>query len=106
MEDVSTYPLWRIPVLSSHICPSCKSLCRGGWRLNYESCRGHNFAVWDVAVSPLGHYFASASADRTARIWITERAAPLRVLAGMHICDFLLSCERLAARLMSQCTAH
>ena len=44
--------------------------------------RGHNFPVWDVAAGPAGHYFASASADRTARVWATERARPLRLLAG------------------------
>lgn len=31
-----------------------------------------------------GHYFASASADRTARVWSTERAQPLRTLVGHH----------------------
>lgn len=47
-------------------------------------CRGHVFPVWDVAAAPLGQYFASASGDRTARVWITERAQSLRMLAGHH----------------------
>lgn len=46
--------------------------------------RGHVFPVWDVAAAPLGHYFASASGDRTARVWVTERAHSLRMLAGHH----------------------
>ena len=54
------------------------------------SCRGHNFPVWDVASSPHGFYFASASADKTARVWCTERATPLRILAGEPICMQLL----------------
>ena len=49
------------------------------------SCRGHNFPVWDVASSPYGFYFASASADKTARVWCTERATPLRILAGEYM---------------------
>jgi transcription initiation factor TFIID subunit 5 len=40
--------------------------------------------VWACAFAPLGHYFASASADRTARLWCTERGRPLRLLAGHH----------------------
>ena len=48
-----------------------------------STCRGHMFPVWDVASSPHGLYFASGSADRTARLWSTERAQPLRILAGV-----------------------
>ena len=47
--------------------------------------RGHVFPVWDVATAPLGHYFASASADHSARVWVTERAQSLRLLAGEHL---------------------
>ena len=46
--------------------------------------RGHGFPVWDVAWAPAGHYFGSAGADRTARLWCTERARQLRLLAGHH----------------------
>lgn len=52
--------------------------------LCHDDNRGHCFPVWDVAAGPLGHYFASASADRTARVWCTERAQPLRLLVGHH----------------------
>ena len=48
------------------------------------SCRGHVFPVWDVAAAPQGQYFASASADRCARVWVTERPQSLRLLAGHH----------------------
>lgn len=33
---------------------------------------GHSFPVWDVKFSPLGSYFASCSADRTAKLWILK----------------------------------
>ncbi|THF96491.1 hypothetical protein TEA_022551 [Camellia sinensis var. sinensis] len=36
--------------------------------------------------SPLGHYFASASHDRTARIWSVDRIQPLRIMAE-HLSD-------------------
>ena len=48
--------------------------------------RGHSSACWDVSFAPLGHYVASASRDRTARVWATDRAQPLRIMAG-HIAD-------------------
>jgi WD40 repeat protein len=36
--------------------------------------------------SPVGHYFASASHDRTARIWSMDKIQPLRIMAG-HLAD-------------------
>ncbi|XP_022809878.1 transcription initiation factor TFIID subunit 5-like [Stylophora pistillata] len=36
--------------------------------------------------SPRGHYFASASHDRTARLWSTDQPQPLRIFAG-HVSD-------------------
>lgn len=36
--------------------------------------------------SPRGHYFATASHDRTARLWSTDHPQPLRILAG-HVSD-------------------
>lgn len=44
---------------------------------------GHMFPVWDVAFAPTTpYYFASAGADRMARMWCTERLHPLRMFAG------------------------
>ena len=51
--------------------------------------RSHSLPVWDVDCAPsaaLGPYWASASADRTARLWSLERIQPLRVFAG-HLSD-------------------
>ena len=36
--------------------------------------------------SPRGHYFATASHDRTSRLWSTDHPQPLRILAG-HVSD-------------------
>ena len=44
--------------------------------------KGHDNPVWDIAVAPRGAYFASASLDRTVRLWHTEYAFPLRIFAG------------------------
>lgn len=44
--------------------------------------RGHLSPVWSVAWSPAGYYFASAGADATARIWVTDRPTPVRLLVG------------------------
>ena len=51
-------------------------------RANLAAYRGHLFPVWDVAACPGGLYAATASADRTARVWSTERTQSLRILAG------------------------
>ncbi|KZV57940.1 protein with unknown function [Dorcoceras hygrometricum] len=60
------------------------------WSMNFDAnlvCyKGHNYPVWDVQFSPVGHYFASASHDRTARIWSVDRIQPLRIMAG-HLSD-------------------
>jgi transcription initiation factor TFIID subunit 5 len=48
--------------------------------------KGHNYPVWDVQFSPLGYYFATASHDRTARLWSTDHVFPLRIFAG-HLSD-------------------
>jgi len=38
--------------------------------------------VWSVAFSPSGYYFASAGADATARLWVTDRPSPVRLFVG------------------------
>ena len=50
------------------------------------SYRGHQQPIWSVEWSPLGIYFATASADGTARLWSTERINPLRMYSG-HLSD-------------------
>ncbi|MCH7547257.1 MAG: protein kinase [Planctomycetes bacterium] len=43
---------------------------------------GHDGAVLDVAYAPSGQQFASASADRTIRIWDAQTGATLHILRG------------------------
>ena len=42
--------------------------------------------IFVLQFSPVGHYFASASHDRTARVWCMDRVQPLRIMAG-HFSD-------------------
>lgn len=46
--------------------------------------RGHSPScpIWSVSFAPSGYYFATAAADATARIWTTDRPAPVRILSG------------------------
>lgn len=53
---------------------------------NLVCYKGHNFPVWDVHFSPLGHYFVSCGHDRTARVWSTDHFQPLRIFSG-HVAD-------------------
>lgn len=45
-------------------------------------------AVWDVSACPhfAPYYFASCGADRTARMWSTDRTQPLRLFVGKVPC--------------------
>lgn len=38
--------------------------------------------IWATAFAPCGYYFASAGADATARLWTTDRVAPVRLFCG------------------------
>jgi transcription initiation factor TFIID subunit 5 len=53
---------------------------------NIVAFRGHDNPVWDVKWNPMGIYFATASRDRTARLWSTDRTSCLRIYAG-HLSD-------------------
>ena len=48
--------------------------------------REHIHPVWTLAVSPVGHYFATGSLDKTARVWTLTTARSQRILAG-HLSD-------------------
>ncbi|EFN55699.1 hypothetical protein CHLNCDRAFT_133982 [Chlorella variabilis] len=57
-------------------------------RANLAVYKGHQLPVWDVATCPYfsPFYFASCGADRTARLWSTDRVQPLRLFVG-HTSD-------------------
>lgn len=50
--------------------------------------RGHTpgSCVWSVSYAPSGYYFVTGGADATARLWTTDRNAPVRLFAG-HTSD-------------------
>jgi transcription initiation factor TFIID subunit 5 len=42
--------------------------------------------VWKVQFNPFGYYFATSSADCTAKLWCTSSMQPLRIFVG-HLKD-------------------
>ena len=53
---------------------------------NLVAYKGHTYPVWACDFSPFSFYFATASHDRTARLWSSEHITPLRIFAG-HLSD-------------------
>lgn len=52
---------------------------------NYElisSIPAHNYAIYDIAFDPTGNYFATASRDKTVKIWETNSWSVLERLEG------------------------
>lgn len=48
--------------------------------LQYDAIPAHNFAIYDIALHPSGRYFATASRDKTAKIWdLQNLRQPLRL---------------------------
>lgn len=60
------------------------------WSMQLKRClaayRSHEYPVWDARWCPMGHYFATASHDRTARVFAADDSAPRRVMVG-HLAD-------------------
>ena len=54
------------------------------WQPECAIFRGHvpGSSIWSVTFSPSGYYFVSTGSDSSARIWTTDRPAPVRLLAG------------------------
>ncbi|XP_064982592.1 transcription initiation factor TFIID subunit 5-like isoform X2 [Musa acuminata AAA Group] len=78
--------LFILHILNIALCLASVRLWSTKLNTNLVCYKGHNYPVWDVQFSPVGHYFASSSHDRTARIWSMERIQPLRIMAG-HLSD-------------------
>lgn len=64
----------------SEIVRYCLHACFG------RPCSLFLFFFGCMQFSPMGHYFASCSHDRTARVWSMDRIQPLRIMAG-HLSD-------------------
>lgn len=98
MTFVHWWICWRINALLcilKSIAAACKILiswCKDILLLFFSSLRTSLFACYVIyfflwmQFSPVGHYFASSSHDRTARIWSMDRIQPLRIMAG-HLSD-------------------
>ena len=63
-------------------------------QINFNYCfyRGHSSPIWGVAVSPIANMVATASRDKTARVWNLDRTFPVRILAG-HLQDVTVSLQ-------------
>jgi len=82
------------PIYSIDLCSSSNLMLSSSsdgsirlWSLelmsNLTAFTGHVLPVWDTCFLPeLGYYFASGGADKTVRVWNTERKKPLRIMNG------------------------
>ena len=56
------------------------------WDVQQRACamsyEGHSHPVWDVSFGAKGINFASAGMDQTVRLWVTDRAFPMRMFVG------------------------
>jgi WD40 repeat protein len=71
--------------LSTLVIPGAKAeslVDVGGAALSVYRGHAPSTPIWSVSSAPCGYYFASAGSDYTARIWTTDRTAPVRVLSG------------------------
>ena len=111
LHDIHILAQFEFFLLPTFVFVSAVRLWSTKLNANLVCYKGHNHTVWDAQVelfvlhklefydeqtfiytrfmvqfSPFGHYFASCSHDRTARIWSMDRMQPLRMMAG-HLSD-------------------
>ncbi|HIY14638.1 MAG TPA: TIR domain-containing protein [Candidatus Alistipes cottocaccae] len=85
-------------------CPEAEAALRAADEKCSTIIRGHTDCVYRAVFSPDGKRFATASKDKTVRIWDTESGAEIRRFTGKDAIDFvafspdgkwiLFSCER------------
>eukprot|EP01029_Cantina_marsupialis_P027951 TRINITY_DN774221_c0_g1_i1.p1 TRINITY_DN774221_c0_g1~~TRINITY_DN774221_c0_g1_i1.p1 ORF type:complete len:689 (-),score=151.09 TRINITY_DN774221_c0_g1_i1:171-2237(-) len=82
------------PAFAADIDPQQRFLISGGsetsarlWHLDSKQCvskyNTHSSCIWDVAFSPMGYYFATASADSSTMLWCMDREEPIRIYSSM-----------------------
>jgi transcription initiation factor TFIID subunit 5 len=89
-------------LLLSASADGCVRLWSADLGTGLAAFRGHLLPVWDVSAAPHGYHFATASADRTCRVWSTDTLKPLRVLAGAMGLHGAEGLHRLAQYVMRQ----
>lgn len=85
-------------------CPEAEAALRAADEKCSTIIRGHTDCVYRAVFSPDGKRFATASKDKTVRVWDTESGAEIRRFTGKDAIDFvtfspdgkriLFSCER------------
>lgn len=75
--DVDSGPNMNIPGLRRESAPYSSGAALAVYR-GHVPCT----PVWSVSFCPAGYYFATTGADSTARLWTTDRPAPVRLFTG------------------------
>ena len=70
-------------------CESDEACCRGKCTDRNMSLLGHQSAITGLAFSPNGELLATASTDRSIRLWSTDSGAHLATLTSGHVASLL-----------------
>ena len=73
-------------------CPEAEAALRAADEKCSTIIRGHTDCVYRAVFSPDGKRFATASKDKTVRIWDTESGTEIRRFTGKDAIDFVTFC--------------